>query len=99
MVVLEEAVLDLEEARAFYDRLERGVGSYFLKGLLADLAGLGKLHGIHPRHFRCFRALAKRFPFGIYYLDEATEVRVVAVLDLRRDPSWIRTEIDRRRAG
>jgi len=40
VVVLEEAVLDLEEARVFYDRLESGVGSYFLKGLLTDLAGL-----------------------------------------------------------
>jgi hypothetical protein len=36
--------------------------------------------------FGFHRALAKRFPFGIYYRVEGAIVRVYAVLDLRRDP-------------
>jgi len=34
--------------------------------------------------------LSKRFPFGIYYEMEDEMVYVYAILDLRRDPLWIR---------
>ena len=37
--------------------------------------------------------LASRFPFGIYYVEAEQETRVVAVLDLRRNPSWIRQQV------
>ena len=37
--------------------------------------------------------LAHRFPFGIYYRESESETQVVAVLDLRRDPNWIREEL------
>ena len=40
--------------------------------------------------------LADRFPFGIYYDETETEVRVFAVLDLRKDPMWIRAELSTR---
>jgi len=53
-------------------------------------------HGIHQRHWNCFRMLASRFPFGIYYVEAEQETRVVAVLDLRRSPSWIRQQVRRR---
>lgn len=96
VVVMEEAASDLEQAKAFYDRLERGIGDYCVDALLADLARLRYFHGFHARHFGCLRALAGRFPFGIYYLNEPEEIRVIAILDLRRDPSWIRAEIARR---
>mgnify|MGYP001115688058 CR=1 FL=1 len=38
--VLEEAVLDLMEGRAFYDRIEAGVGEYFWDCLLSDIESL-----------------------------------------------------------
>jgi hypothetical protein len=96
VVVAEEAVQDLEEARAFYDYLEPGVGEYCVDSLLADVVRLGLYHGFHGRHFGCLRMLGTRFPFGIYYLDEPEEIRVIAILDLRRDPNWLRTELERR---
>src|SRR5260221_9414631 len=37
-----------------------------------------------------FRSLSKRFPFGVYYLVEDAVIRIYAVLDLRRDPAWVR---------
>ena len=39
------------------------------------------------------RALSKRFPFGVYYLMEDEVIRIYAVLDLRRDPAWIRRRL------
>ncbi len=43
--------------------------------------------------FGFHRALSKRFPFGVYYLIEEEVIRVYAVLDLRRDPAWIRRRL------
>ena len=96
VALLAEAVEDLEEAKRFYDDREAGVGDYCVTSLLGDISSLASLHGIHRRQHRCFRLLASRFPFGIYYLETKHEIRVVAVLDLRRRPSWIRKEITRR---
>jgi len=40
--------------------------------------------------------LSKRFPFGIYYEVEDDVAYVYAILDLRRDPLWIRQQLPRR---
>jgi hypothetical protein len=98
VVVLAEALADLEEARSFYEARETGVGGYCVSSLLADIEGLALFHGIHRRQFGCFRMLASRFPFGIYYLEEKHETRVVAVLDLRRNPNWIRKHVTQRQS-
>ena len=96
VVVLAEAAEDLEEGRKFYDARETGVGDYCVTSLLADIESLALYHGIHLRQHRCFRLLGSRFPFGIYYIEAEDETRVVAVLDLRREPSWIRKQVTQR---
>jgi hypothetical protein len=40
--------------------------------------------------------LCKRFPFAIYYELERDAAFVYAVLDMRRDPLWIRGELRKR---
>lgn len=91
--VLDEAEYDLHEGREFYDRQERGVGDYFAAALAADIDSLILFAGIHPMEFGFHRALSKRFPFAIYYLVEEGVIRIYAVLDLRRDPAWIRRRL------
>ena len=93
VVVLAEAAEDIEQARDFYDAQEFGVGDYCADSLVADIESLARYHGIHSRHFGLYRMLAHRFPFGIYYREAKTETQVFAVLDLRRDPNWIREEL------
>lgn len=93
VVVLAEAAEDLERARDFYDAQARGIGDYCADSLVADIASLALYHGIHSRHWGCYRMLAHRFPFGIYYRETPTETQVLAVLDLRREPNWIRKEL------
>jgi hypothetical protein len=39
-----------------------------------------------------------RFPFAIYYRESGDEIKVFAILDLRRNPTWIRKELRHRRA-
>jgi plasmid stabilization system protein ParE len=91
--VLDEAEDDLQDGRKFYDRQEPGVGDYFAAALAADIDSLILFAGIHPMEFGFHRALSKRFPFGVYYLVEDEVIRIYAVLDLRRDPAWIRRRL------
>jgi hypothetical protein len=93
VVVLAEAAEDIELARDFYDTQEPGIGDYCADSLVADIESLALYHGIHSRHFGFYRMLAKRFPFGIYYRETKIETQVIAVLDLRRDPNWVRREL------
>ena len=93
VVVLAEAAEDIEQARTFYDAQEPGIGDYCADSLVADIESLALYHGIHSRHFSFYRMLAHRFPFGVYYRDTETATEVFAVLDLRRDPNWIRKEL------
>ncbi len=96
--VLREAVADLENGRLFYDRTEKGVGDYFYDSLISDLEALRFFAGIHGRKFGFYRMFSKRFPFAIYYEIEKDIVNVVAVLDMRRKPSWIRKKIGKRKS-
>lgn len=96
VIVLEEAAEDIEAARDFYDEIEQGVGDYFLRRIVEDLEQLTALSGIHGLHFGFHRMLSEKFPFGIYYRETAGETQVFAILDLRREPTWIRAELHNR---
>jgi hypothetical protein len=93
LVVLSEAVSDIEQGMDFYDLIEDGVGSYFRDAIIADLRRLGLYFGAHAVHFGFSRALSSRFPYAIYYRDQGEIRQVVAVLDLRRNPDWIRDQL------
>jgi plasmid stabilization system protein ParE len=93
VVVLSDAAEDIEAARDFYEVQEVGVGEYFVDSLLADIERLADLSGVHPKHFEFHRMLATRFPFGIYYREAESQTQFFAVLDLRRNPTWLRKEL------
>lgn len=97
VVVLAEAAEDIEIARDFYDAQEPGIGDYCVDSLLTDIESLALYHGIHFQQFGFFRMLAHRFPFGIYYRETKNETQVLAVLDLRRNPNWLREELVKRK--
>lgn len=96
VVVLEEAAEDLAAGIAFYDAQEPGIGRYFLASLVADMSSLRLHAGIHCVRFGFHRMLASRFPFAVYYDVAGGLARVAAVLDMRRDPAWIREELQER---
>jgi len=96
VVILEDAAADVELGRRFYEACETGVGDYFVESILADLSSLVIFAGLHPVDFGFHRMLSKRFPFGIYYEVENDIAYVYAILDLRRDPLWIRSQLEKR---
>jgi hypothetical protein len=91
--LLPEARDDLLAGFRFYERQACGLGSYFREFLLEDIDSLAVQGGIHPRVLGYHRSLSKRFPFAIYYRLEANVVRVRAILDCRKNPSWIRRRV------
>lgn len=91
--ILQSAFDDLDAGAAFYERSEPGVGSYFVDSLLADIDSLILYAGIHRVIRGYHRALAKRFPYAIYYRVEEECVVVHAVLDCRRNPRWITRQL------
>jgi len=93
IVILEEAREDLIQGFRFYESQEPGLGTYFLDCLFSDIDSLLVYAGIHAVTSTYHRCLSKRFPFAIYYSLEGELVRVYAVLDCRRNPSWIRKRL------
>ena len=81
---------DLLDGFVFYESQQETIGTYFLDSLYADIDSLIVYAGIHAKPVgRFHRALAKRFPFAIYYEFADQVVTVVAVLDCRQDPDSI----------
>ncbi|WP_447980120.1 type II toxin-antitoxin system RelE/ParE family toxin [Candidatus Nitrospira bockiana] len=91
--ILDQAQEDLIKGFRFYEDCESGLGSYFVDCLFSDIDSLLSFAGIHQVMYGYHRCLSKRFPFAIYYRVEGELVRVFAVLDCRRKPSWIRTRL------
>ncbi len=91
--ILDEARQDLVDGYRFYESQVVGLGEYFLDSLSSDIDSLQFYAGIHAPHFGYNRLLSKRFPFAVYYRVENAIARVYAVLDCRRDPSWIRDRL------
>ncbi len=93
--ILDTAERDLEDGFRFYERQSHELGYYFLDSLYSDIDSLSELGGIHRVVFGYHRLLAKRFPFAVYYRISKDEVLITAVLDCRRNPSWIRERLMR----
>lgn len=92
--ILDTAKRDLIDGFHFYEEQGAGLGSYFLTHLYADIESLRTYRGIHSKAYKDYhRLLAKRFPFAVFYKVEANSVRIYAVLDCRRNPSWIRKKL------
>lgn len=91
--ILLSAEQDLLHGYRFYEKQEQGLGEYFLDSLFSDIDSLAFFAGIHSKQFAYYRMLSKRFPFAIYYKLKGESVFVYAVLDCRRNPSWIRNKL------
>ena len=91
--ILSIAEDDLEDGYRFYESQAVSLGTYFLDTLYSDIDSLAYFAGMHRVVFGYYRLLSKRFPFAVYYRFADDEVIVFAVLDCRRNPSWIRKKL------
>jgi hypothetical protein len=84
---------DILAAHEFYNRQDDGLGAYFLDCIFSEIDSLALYAGIHPKTFGYHRLLARRFPYGIYYAFEEATPLVFRILDCRRNPHWIETQL------
>ena len=97
VILVDEAIEDLEVGSLFYNSQRQGIGNYFVSSLLTDVASLEIYAGIHSIHYGYHRMLSQRFPFAVYYEIVLGISRVVAVLDMRQDPDSIQKILQQRR--
>lgn len=82
------ACRELAEAAEFYETQQSGLGDRFLTEIEEAMTRIRKhpdlwAH-VSPSVRRC---LVHRFPFALFYHVTANEIQILAVADLRRDPS------------
>ena len=92
--ILDKAEEDLVEGFWFYERQQPALGAYFRNSIYADLRALEETAGVHRIVYKNYhRALATRFPFALYYSVSEQTAFVRAIVDCRRDPTWIREHL------
>jgi hypothetical protein len=92
--ISEDALQDLNDGFLFYEAQLTGLGDYFASCLKADIEGLKVSAGAHRIVYEDYhRLLSRVFPYGIFYTFDREVAVVWAVIDLRRDPEWIREHL------
>ena len=94
--ILRQAYDDIADGFEFYESQDAGLGDYFEDTIFGDIDSLAFYGGIHPLRYGFHRLLAHRFPYAIFYRVMKEQVHVVAILDCRRDPRWIRRQLRKR---
>lgn len=82
-----EAEGDVTDAAAWYQSQRSGLGQEFLDEVVKALTRITDQPRASPRvHKEVRRILLRRFPFGIFYLDEHDRLVVLAVMHASRSP-------------
>lgn len=87
----EEADRHLTEAASWYERQRAGLGREFLEEALSAFPLLAEHPSKYPVvHSDIRRAPMRRFPYGLYFRAEESQLVVVAVIHARRRPGrWL----------
>ncbi len=96
IIALKEVKKDLDRGESFYEIQESGIGKYFRDCIISDMESLYLYAGIHEKYLGAYKLLSKRFPYAVYYIIKDNTVIVVAVLDMRRNPSSINRQLRQR---
>jgi toxin ParE1/3/4 len=88
------AVVDLRDARAWYEERQSGLGAEFMDAVEHKLAQVQS----NPLQFPAVRGVTRRaivmhFPYGIFYVPRADLISVLAVMHHARAPlRWQRRD-------
>jgi plasmid stabilization system protein ParE len=94
LVVRDEAEADIEEAFNGYETQEPGLGAEFIRSVDAVLASVGKAAGgVSGNLPQCARALLRRFPYAVFYIEQNGIIEVLACMHFRRHPRRWRSRL------
>jgi len=88
LIIRAEAEADLAEACQWYDLQVRGLGDQFLLCVDAVMASIER----NPRLYTVVhkgvirRALTRRFPYGVFFVEGEHVISIIAVLHVKRSP-------------
>lgn len=95
LIVRAEAEADLAEAFQWYEQQVRGLGDQFLLCVDAVLASIER----NPRLYTVVhrdvirRALMRRFPYGVFFVESEQSISVIAVLHFKRSPQLLKDRV------
>lgn len=92
MIVSPSAEQDIEEAVSYYREQSRGLAHTFLEHLTNVLIQLeNNPESFQKIHLEIRKAPIRKFSYGIYYVNEKDQSRVIAIVhDRRNSISWKR---------
>ena len=97
VVYRDAARQDIVAAARQYEGHRRGLGAAFVSEVARIEAHIADAPGLYQSvEGEVRRAVMRRFPFGVFYIEEAARIVVLACLDLRQDPPAIGRAVERR---
>lgn len=92
LVLQNQAELDVDEAMSWYESERAGLGVEFLQDLNTLLERIEENPFQFPIvHTEMRRGMLRRFPYGVFFSVEDTEIVVLAIVHLHRHPdTWKR---------
>lgn len=87
VVLRREAAEELEAARVWYETASAGLGIEFVSAAEAAIGHIVSAPAAFPQvHQSIRRLLMQRFPYGIFYFQDASEIVILGITHMRRDP-------------
>jgi plasmid stabilization system protein ParE len=87
LIIAPEAVLDLLEAYAWYERRRVGLGEEFLGCVDACIERIARMPDLYEIvHENYQRALVRRFPYAVLYEFENSVLTIFCIFHTARDP-------------
>ena len=94
LVIRPEAEADLTDAFDWYEERVQGLGSEFLLCVDAVFSAIARNPQQYPRVHRAVRrALTRRFPYEVLFVEDKARVVVLAVFHAKRNPERWRERI------
>ncbi len=91
-VLSPEAENDVAAAAQWYEEQRSGLSLEFRSALDQTFSVIERTPELYPPIYRALRrALVRRFPYGVFYVERADDIVVVAVLHTSRNPRLWRT--------
>jgi toxin ParE1/3/4 len=88
LLVRQQAKLDLRQAVRWYDQQQNGLGREFVGQVDAAMERIVDnpiQYQVVHRDIR--RAILRKFPYGVFYRVDATNIVIFAIVHLHQDPS------------
>ncbi len=84
------AAFEMDAAFAWYEQRQPGLGTEFLRACEAAFSAIARAPALHRVvHANVRRALLRRFPFRVFFVESEDTVLIVGVVHIRQSPdAW-----------